>query len=487
MKVLYVSSEVAPFAKTGGLADVSGALPVRLRSLGCDVRVMTPFYQCTRKAGLPYEVLFKSLKIPIGQTLHAGEILTVEHAESVPIYLLRHDGFFDRNQLYGTIQGDYPDNAERFIFFCRCALETCRRLQFVPEVIHCNDWQTGMMPAYIRNSSQTGGLFERTATVFTIHNIAYQGIFPKQMFGLTALPASFFNINGLEYWDNMSMLKAGLVYSDIITTVSRRYCREIQTEDYGCGMEGILAGRSNDLHGILNGADYTEWDPSHDQFIMSPYSIEDLKGKSDCKRDLLDAYQLPARLMERPVLGCISRLIGQKGLDLVAGIIEPLMRLDVGFVLLGMGDNKYQQLFTSIGKRYPQNAGIKIAYDNALAHRIEAGCDMFLMPSRFEPCGLNQIYSLRYGSIPIVRATGGLDDTIEDYDARSEKGNGFKFQQYSAAALLATIRRALRLYQDKPRWQQLIKTCMQYDFSWDSSARQYIELYQLAIAKKRDR
>jgi len=487
MRALFVSSEVVPYAKTGGLADVSGALPACLRSLGCDVRVITPFYRATRTAGYRNHVVAKNLEVLVGNTMHSGDILSTEHNQRVPVYLVRCDHFYDRDGLYGINQYDYHDNAERFIFFTRCSLEACKHLQFVPDVIHCHDWQTGLLSAYVRDNDKAEGFFDRTATIFTIHNIAYQGIFPRKAFDLTTLPKGFFDVSGLEYWGNMSMLKAGLVYSDLVTTVSTRYCHEIQTEEYGCGMEGVLSARGNDLYGVLNGADYAEWNPAHDRYIANSYSIENLGGKSDCKRDLLQAFQLPSRLMEKPVFGCISRLVDQKGCDLIAEILEPLMRLDVGFVLLGTGDDTYQRIFRAAGKKYPQKAGIRIGYDNALAHKIEAGCDMFLMPSRFEPCGLNQIYSLKYGCIPIVRATGGLDDTVDDYDLSAAEGNGFKFKQYSAAALLATIRRSLRLYQEKTEWQQLMKRCMQSDFSWDRSAQTYVELYQLAMHKRRAR
>jgi len=489
MKTLFLSSEVVPYAKTGGLADVSGALPANLMSLGCDVRVVTPYYRSTRLAGKHYiyNVLANNIDILIGNTRLSGDILSIENIQGVPVYFVRCDYYFDREGLYGANKSDYQDNAERYIFFVRCALEACKRLQFVPDVIHCHDWQTGLVSAYVRDTERASDYFLRTATVFTIHNLAYQGIFPPGAFDLTGLPKSFFNVAGLEYWGNMSMLKAGLVYSDLITTVSSRYCQEIQTVEYGCGMEGVISRRRDDLYGVLNGADYDEWNPGCDRHIAMPYGIHNLAGKATCKRDLLQMFQLPMRLMERPVFGCISRLVDQKGFDLIAQIFDALMRLDVGFVLLGTGDEKYEQFFRAAGKKYTENAGIMIAYDNGIAHKIEAGCDMFLMPSHYEPCGLNQIYSLKYGCIPIVRATGGLDDTIDDYDLASGQGNGFKFTQYSAAALLATIRRAVRLYQSNDVWQHIMKAAMLCNFSWARSARTYLDLYHLAMNKKHSR
>jgi starch synthase len=484
MKVLFASSEVVPFAKTGGLADVSGALPVNLNSSGCDVRVITPFYRMTLKSDLQRNLLIDNIEVQVGDRTYFGQVWEGLLKSSVPLYLVRCDEFFDRDQLYGTPQRDYHDNAERFIFFCRIAFETCTKLGFSPDIIHCNDWQTGLIPAYIKSIYKDNPFFSSTATVFTVHNVAYQGLFKKEKFNLTGLPSYFFDINGLEYWGKMSLMKSALIYSDVINTVSKKYSQEIQTEEYGYGLERVLLSRKDDLYGILNGVDYEEWNPLQDRFISKHYSVKNLLGKKACKKDLLNEYKLPSDMIDTPLIGSISRLADQKGFDLLAEVMDELMELDLGFVLLGTGEQKYHELFTNIGKKYQGKAGIMIAYDNRIAHKIEAGCDMFLMPSQYEPCGLNQIYSLKYGTVPIVRATGGLDDTIQDYDMNTGKGTGFKFKEYLPEEFLNSIKRALSLYKDKKRWKNLIKNCMACDFSWEKSAQEYIELYKTARAKR---
>jgi starch synthase len=485
MKTLFVSPEVVPFAKTGGLADVSGALPNDLKQCGCDVRVITPFYRMALKSETKISLLIDKIKVPVGNKIYAGEIWQGWLKSSVPVYLIKCDEFFDRDRLYGSDRGDYPDNAERFIFFCRIVLETCLKLGFSPDIVHCNDWQTGLIPAYMKSLYEDAPFFSGTATLFTLHNAAYQGLFARDKFSLTGLPERFFNINGLEYWGKMSLLKSALVCSDVINTVSKRYSLEIQTEEYGCGMEGIFSSRKEDLYGILNGVDYDEWNPSRDKFIASHYSIKSIGRKRVCKKDLIIEYRLNPDMMDRPLAGCVSRLTDQKGFDLLAEVMDDLMKLGIGFVLLGTGERKYHRLFTSMGKKYRGRAGVQIAYDDRTAHKIEAGCDMFIMPSRYEPCGLNQVYSLRYGTVPVVRATGGLDDTILDYDMKTGSGNGFKFQPYSAAELLKTVQRALAVYEDKKQWKKLMINCMSGDFSWEKSARKYIKLYRTALRKKK--
>jgi len=484
-KVLFASPEVVPFAKTGGLADVAGTLPVALRSMGCDIRIIMPFYRMVESVAAERTLVVEGLEIPVGNKIYAADIWETRLAQSVPVYLIKCDEFFDRGSLYGTAKGDYRDNAERFIFFSRCALEACMKLGFAPDIVHCHDWQSGLIPVYLKTIYSNKPCFSKTGSVFTIHNIAYQGLFDKDAFNLTGLPGRLFSIDGLEYWGKMSILKAALIFSDVINTVSKKYSEEIQTPEFGYGMEGILARRAADLYGILNGVDYEEWNPAADTYIAAHYSSTDLKGKQTCKEDLLKEYNLPASLRKQPLLGVISRLADQKGFDLLAEIIDELMAIDLGFVLLGTGEQKYHDLFTAIGKKYPQRAGIKIAYNNAIAHKIEAGCDLFLMPSRYEPCGLNQIYSLKYGTVPVVRATGGLDDTIVDYNESDGRGNGFKFTEYSAREFLKVMKRALKVYADKTKWARLVKNCMANDFSWEQSAQQYMELYRKAIAKKK--
>jgi starch synthase len=484
LKVLFVSSEAVPFAKTGGLADVSGALPKALKGIGVDVRLVLPFYRMAREQKFKYQLLSEDLEVTLGNQSLKGDVKgLLDWENDFPVYLIAKEEFYDRSNLYGTPKGDYFDNAARFIFFSKMVFALCEKLKFFPDIIHCNDWQSGLIPCYLKTVFKKYPRFAKTASIFSIHNVAYQGLFTKDAFDLSGLPQELFSIAGVEYWGKISFMKAGIVFADIINTVSETYSQEIQTEEFGYGVEGMLRARKKDLYGVLNGADYEEWNPATDKFIASTYSSEDLAGKLKCKQDLLKAFNLPEDLISFPLLGVISRLADQKGFDLLAQIMDELVKMDIGFVLLGTGDEKYHELFTLIGKKYPKKTGIKIAYDNILAHKIEAGCDMFLMPSRYEPCGLNQIYSLKYGTIPIVRATGGLDDTIQEFNPASGKGTGFKFKQYDASKLLKTIKNALTLYHDKGTWKKLTQNAMEADFSWKISAKKYVELYQKALTK----
>ncbi len=485
IKTLLVSSEVAPFSKTGGLADVSGSLPGALKNLGCEIRVSTPLYKMVRESGYTAEKILKGLKVKVGESFKKGDVSESVLNGQVKTYLIEKDQYYNRKYLYGTSRGDYSDNATRFIFFSLMVFELCKAIGFKPDVIHCNDWQSGLIPAYLRTVYRNDPFFKHTAVLFTIHNLAYQGNFPEEELTLTGLPPETFTPEGIEFWGKVSFLKAGIVYSEVINTVSQAYSREIQTPEYGCGMEGILAYRKDDLFGIINGVDYEIWSPEKDTFIAANYSKDNLSGKIKCKADLISQFGLPESLNNRPLLGMISRLADQKGFDLLAKIMGDLMNLDVGFILLGTGEQKYHELFSEIAKKYPRKAGIRLSYNNALAHKIEAGCDMFLMPSRYEPCGLNQIYSLKYGTIPVVRATGGLDDTIEDYTLSSEVGNGFKFTDYSPHEFLDKIKEALEVYENKDAWLKLVRKVMSLDFSWENSARQYIDLYQRAMGKPR--
>ncbi|HLE08018.1 MAG TPA: glycogen synthase GlgA [Thermodesulfobacteriota bacterium] len=478
LKVIIASPEALPFAKTGGLADVTGALPLALKKLGCSVTLFMPLYREVQQKGFSgIEKTGVSVTVPVGGRNVAAEVFKGE-TEGIPVYFLKRDEYFDRTYLYTTPDGDYFDNLERFTFFSRAALEAISALNLKPDIIHCNDWQTGLIPAYIKSiySQPLCG----AATVFTIHNIAYQGLFPSMFFDATGLPRSLFNQEGIEYWGSINLLKAGIVFSDIVTTVSETYSREIQTPEYGYGLEGVLKKKSDSVFGVLNGVDYSEWDPETDEFIAKNYSGNNLKGKSLCKKDLLKEYSLKLK-PDAPVIGVISRLAAQKGFDILSEAMDSLMDSGLGMVVLGTGERKYQELFQKLSEKYPQKLGVKITFDNAIAHKIEAGCDMFLMPSRYEPCGLNQMYSLRYGAIPVVRATGGLDDTIKDY---KDGGNGFKFTEYSAKALVEKVKEALDVYRDKKAWELLQKKAMREDFSWEMSAKRYMELYNLALKKK---
>ena len=483
MKVLFAASEVVPFSKTGGLADVAGALPFYLSKTGCDIRIAVPLYQVAQVMSFAMEPVGMPFEIQIGPTLYAGCFFTALLKETVPVYFVRCDELYNREGLYGTAAGDYTDNAERFIFFSRAVLELCSQLDFSPDVLHCNDWQTGLIPAYVKAGFGMGR-FDRTAAVFTIHNIAYQGLFDFEKFSLTGLPDWFYDMRGLEFWRRMSMLKAGIVFSRCVTTVSRQYAREIQTPEYGGGLEGVLVDRKDDLFGILNGVDYEEWNPASDPFIAGHYTSRDVSPKRACKKNLMAECGLSKRLHAAPLIGSISRLVDQKGFDLIAEAIEKILDLGACYIVLGTGDTLFEKQFHGIALRNKKRMKFIGAYDNRLAHKIEAGCDMFLMPSRYEPCGLNQIYSLKYGTVPIVRATGGLDDTIVDHAAQDGRtGTGFKFAEYTSAALFEAVERAIGVYKDAPRWRDLMLAGMSCDFSWGNSAAQYLRLYETACSR----
>ncbi len=484
LRVLFVTPEAVPFAKTGGLADVAGALPKFLQALGCELKVVMPYYRVVKESGFPVQYLGQEIEVPIGDEVLKADIYQGQLNQDIPIYFIGRDEFFDREHLYSTPRGDYFDNAERFIFFSKAVLIFCQLMSFSPEIIHHHEWQTGLIPAYLRSIYQNDPLFSRTAVVFTIHNIAYQGVFKKEKFGLTGLPIEMYNPEGIEFWERINFMKAGIVYADVINTVSQKYSEEIQTSEYGYGLEGILRKRKEDLYGILNGVDYQDWDPSHDPYLIARYNSQDLSGKRECKKDLLKEFNLPPSLENFPLLGVISRLADQKGFDLLAEILDELFTLDIGLLLLGTGEQKYHDLFTEVARKYPKKAGIRIAYDDRLAHKIEAGADFFLMPSKYEPCGLNQIYSLKYGTIPIVRATGGLDDTIVNYDPATRKGNGFKFVRYDAKEFLHQIKVAISFYSQPEHWKQLLRNAMAADFSWQRSANSYLQLYRKAFEKK---
>jgi starch synthase len=487
LKVLLVSSEVAPFAKTGGLADVSGALPLALKRLGIDVRVALPYYRAVKEGPFEVACLLENLEIRVGHDVLRDDVYVTSMKGDIPVYLINKDEYFDRRSLYGTSKGDYFDNLERFVYFSKALFLLCKRLPFAPDVIHSNDWQTGLVPAYLQSMFRKTSPFVKTASLFTIHNLAYQGLFPGEKFHVTGLPEHLFAPHGIEFWGRINLLKSGILFSDIVTTVSRQYSKEIQTPEFGYGLDGVLRNRREDLFGVVNGVDYGEWAPERDPLIAAHYSVSNLDGKERCKEDLLALFHLPEALKTQPVIGVISRLVSQKGFDLLAGILDELMKEDLGLIVLGTGDPVYEQLFLQAAQRYPRKVAVKITYDNPLAHKIEAGADMFLMPSRYEPCGLNQIYSLKYGTVPIVRATGGLEDTIVDYDIQTERGTGFKFRRYQADDLLRCIRGALSVYQDRKRWERLMHQGMEADFSWERPARRYLSLYKRAIREAADR
>jgi starch synthase len=485
LRVLFVTPEAVPFAKTGGLADVAGALPKFLSKLGCELKLLMPCYRMVKNSGFPLQPLGEQIEVPLRDERLKADIYQGWLTQDIPVYFIGRDEFYDREYLYSTPKGDYFDNAERFIFFSKAAFPFCQLLGFSPQIIHHHEWQTGLIPAYLKSIYPNNPFFSHTAAVFTLHNIAYQGVFKREKFFLTDLPMEMYNPEGIEFWERINLMKAGIVYADVINTVSQKYSEEIQSPEYGYGLEGILRKRREDLYGIVNGVDDQDWDPSHDVHLIARYDFKNTSGKRECKKDLLKELNLPASLENVPLLGMISRLADQKGFDLLAEILDELFTLDLGFVLLGTGEQKYHDLFTQVALKYPRKAGIRIAYDDRLAHKIEAGADLFLMPSKYEPCGLNQIYSLKYGTIPVVRATGDLDDTIVNYDPLSGKGNGFKFTHYDAREFLNQIKVAIGFYDQPKHWAQLLKNAMTSDFSWQRSAEAYLQLYQKALDKKR--
>jgi starch synthase len=479
MKVLMVSSEVFPLAKTGGLGDAVSSLAATVARSGTQVSLVMPAYQSTL-ANVPDAQATKlecTGKIA-GRSIKAT-ILTTRLADDLPVYLIAGADYFDRPGLYGTPEGDYPDNAERFAFFARAALDLAQ--QTGPwDLLHCHDWQAALIPVFKKAQKHVYPGLEQTKDLLTIHNLAYQGIFPASLWGILDLPHFYFGLPYLEFFGNINFLKGGIVFADALSTVSERYAREITTPEYGCGLDGVIRTRQERLVGILNGVDYQEWNPATDTHIRQNYGPGDLHGKKLCKIDLQTIFALPERA-QAPLLTMVSRLVDQKGLDIFLEVIEEILRFDLQLVILGTGEQKYESRLAELALDYPSQLGVKTAFDNKLAHKIEAGADLFLMPSKFEPCGLNQMYSLKYGTIPIVRATGGLDDTIEDFDPLRMRGNGIKFPVYSGAAFLEAVKRALALYSNREVWHHLMKNAMRADFSWDSSARRYVRLYDRLV------
>ncbi len=476
MKILMVASECVPFAKTGGLADVVGALPKFIRDKSHDIRIIIPKYKKINDKKFRIKSITK-LPIIMGEETWTADI-KYTNLNSLQVFFVDNKHFFDREELYRTSEGDYPDNAERFIFFCKAVLELTKAVDFKPDIIHCNDWQTALIPAYLKTTYKYDSFFINTRSIFTIHNLAYQGLYPKEILPLTGIGWEEFTSDKIEYWDQINFIKAGLVYADVITTVSPTYSKEIQTtEEYGRGLEGVLASRAKDLYGIINGVDYEEWDPGKDKFIITNYNFKNFaEGKNKCKEDLLRNVELTFN-KNVPVIGMISRLDPQKGLDILAEAIEEILSLDLKFVLLGKGDKVYQDLLEQIKKKYSDKASVNLNFDESLAHKIYAGIDVFLMPSHFEPCGLGQLISFKYGVLPIVYKTGGLADTVLDYNEKTGKGNGFLFTDYTASALVKTVKRTLEIYKNKKVWQKIVSDAIKTDFSWNKSADAYLDLY----------
>jgi starch synthase len=475
MHIVFAASECVPFSKTGGLADVVGALPKALAAAGHQVSVYLPRYRQTKLAD-PQTVV-RSITIPFDDHYRFCSIISGGNQGGVRYYFVEYPAYFDREAIYGTPAGDYPDNAERFALFSRAVLEATKVLG-VPHIFHCHDWQAALIPVLLHTQYAPDPAFRDVSTVLTIHNMGYQGLFSPDTLPLLTLPWDLFTISKMEFFGQVNFLKGALIYADFVTTVSRKYAQEIQTTEFGFGLDGVLHDRSSTVAGILNGVDYDEWSPQADTYTIAKYSPEDLAGKIECKQDLLNTFGMTKADPKLPVIGIVSRFASQKGFDLIAQIVDRLVREDLLMIGIGSGDKKYEEMFLRLNKQFPQKIAIKIAYDNPLAHKIEAGSDMFLMPSQYEPCGLNQIYSLKYGTVPIVRATGGLDDTIESWDARTGKGTGFKFQEFSGEVLLLTIKNALLAFRDQTSWQTLMRNGMKKDFSWDASAKEYVRIYE---------
>jgi starch synthase len=490
VKILLATSEAVPFAKTGGLADVSGALPIELARLGHHPVVILPAYRRVQYCGLSIEPLGIDFIVPIGSKTVTGHLLQSELPGcEVPVYLVQQDQYFDRDELYGVDGKDYIDNCERFVFFSRAVMEAIRLLDLQVDVIHANDWQTGLVPAYLK--IEYGGVpqYERIASLFTIHNMVYQGQFWHWDMLLTGLDWKYFNWHQMEFHGKLNLLKTGLVFADSISTVSPRYAEEIQTSPLGCGLEGVLQHRREVLSGILNGMDGSQWNPATDPHLPANYDAETVgQGKPVCKAALQEELGLPVE-PETLLVGFVGRLADQKGLDLVAEVIQQWVQTtEVQWVILGTGQSKYHRLMETLTERFPHKVATRLEFSNALAHRIEAGADVFLMPSRFEPCGLNQLYSLKYGTVPVVRATGGLADTITDANEQTlgaGTANGFSFREYSSLALSETLRRACDAYTQPEIWTELVATGMGQDWSWARSAREYVALYQATVARNR--
>jgi starch synthase len=490
LKILFVTSEVVPFVKTGGLADVSAALPQMLAEMGHEVRIVVPKYGAVddRKFKIHEVVRLKDLSIKIGDkdvVFSLKSCFLPGQKIRVQIYFLDNQEYFgSRNSLYvNPMTGeDYPDNDERFILLNRSVFELICKLGWIPDIIHCNDWQCGLIPAYLKTLYKDEELFKNFKTLFTIHNLAYQGIFPKSSFKKTGLPEELNSERGIEIYNKLNFMKSGLLYADTINTVSETYANEIRTDDeLGAGLKHVLAKRKNDLYGIVNGIDAKVWSPEKDKHLLKKFSMKTLELKLVNKKELADKFRLDYN-ENIPIVGVISRLFDSKGVDLIKDAFPELMKLNLQMVLLGTGERKYHKFFENMTMKYPGKFAAYLGFNDELAHIIEGGSDIFLMPSRYEPCGLNQMYSLVYGTVPVVRETGGLADTVIKYNEKTGEGNGFLFKQYEVEPMIRELKRALKLFEDKKSWTRIMKNGMKSDFSWDSSAKKYIDLYRTILA-----
>jgi starch synthase len=478
MKILLASSEVHPYSKTGGLADMIGALGKALTQAGHQVGIVTPLYRGIKERFPEIRRVDWKFDLPLGEKWAQAELWSLKPAERLTIYFVHQPAYFDRAGLYNENDADYLDNGERFIFFSKCVAHLARYLPWQPDVVHVNDWQTGLVPAMVLHQARAEGWGNPPPVCLTIHNLAYQGWFPRIAYDLANLPPDYFQVEGAESYGQLNCLKAGIAYADIITTVSPRYAREITTEEFGEGLDWLLRKRQSRLFGILNGVDYDEWNTTRNPFLKHSYSVTRLAGKRANKVALQKEMNLPVN-PSTPLFGTITRLTEQKGISVELGALEEMLNADIQFVLLGSGGADYERAFQNLARRFLNKAAVRIGYDQGLSHRIEAGCDFYLMPSRFEPCGLNQMYSLRYGTIPIVRTTGGLDDTVVDSFTQLRKATGIKFATYSAPALAKAVRKALVIYQDAKLLRLYRRNGMTTDFSWNRTVVEYEKVYSL--------
>ena len=484
MHIVFAASECVPFVKTGGLADVVGALGPELVKLGHEVTIYLPLYAAVKPhIEGEWKYAAQSITIPFEHYNRFAGIVDGGRRGGVRYYFVDCPELFDRQGLYGTKAADYPDNWERFGLFCRAVLEATKLLG-VPQVFHVHDWEAALIPVYLRTVYKSDPLLKDAGVVLTIHNAAYQGLFPPATTERLLFPWEIFTMDLVEQFDHFNFLKGGLVYADILTTVSRKYAEEVQTPEFGEKLEGVLRGRAADLRGILNGVDYAQWDPATDCNLAANYSLDDLAGKRECRADLLQAFGLEKVAEKTPVMGIVSRFAKQKGFDLVAEIADRLTDRNLVVVALGTGEPAYERFFRDWAFRNPGQVAVQIRYDEALAHKIEAGSDLFLMPSRYEPCGLNQIYSLKYGTVPVVRATGGLDDTIQEWNPEQGTGTGFKFEGLDSLDLLEAIDRALAAFEDQEGWKKLMRNGMARNYSWEQPAREYAAVYE-EVARRR--
>ena len=484
MRIIFAASECVPYVNTGGLADVIGALPREVAKQGHHVTTYLPFYRQISAKMKERGVAIRSLTVPFQYYNRFVTVLDGGVQDGVQYYFIDCPELFDREYIYATPSGDYQDNWERFGLFSRAVLESAKVLG-VPDVFHAHDWETALIPVYLRTTYYFDPLLSKAGTLLTVHNAGFQGWFPPVTVERLLLPWDIYTPDRAEHYNTLNFLKGGVVYSDMVSTVSRKYAEEIQTAELGSGLEGIFQKRANDLHGILNGIDTVKWNPATDGNIAAHFTAENLEGKAHCRRDLLHAFGLGHASEEMPVLGIVSRFATQKGFDLLAQIADELATEEMVLVVLGDGEPYYENLFRSLQERHPGKISVRVPYDRALAHKVEAGADAFLMPSHYEPCGLGQLYALRYGTIPIVRATGGLDEAVTEWSQETREGTGFKFHGYEPGDFLAAIRRAVALFQgDKDGWKKLVRNAMAEDHSWLKPAGEYIKLYE-EVARRR--